>query len=245
MRHIAWFSCGSTSAITAKMTLERFPDAVIAYLDTGAEHEDNKRFMADCAKWYGKEIIVLKSEKYADLDAVLATGYINGVYGAMCTRELKRKVAEKFLQPNDIEYLGFHHGEEDRAFEWKQRYGATRKAEFPLIDGKITKQECIFKLIAAGIKLPAMYDLGYQNNNCIGCVKGGMGYWNKIRKDFPDVFKKRSEQERKAGHSCIKGVFLDELPEGRGRYKQEFEIQCDIFCGQDNEMKTQSEVSNG
>ena len=35
---------------------------------------------------------------------------------------------------------------------------------------------------------PLMYDLGYPNNNCIGCVKGGMGYWNHIRKDFPEVF---------------------------------------------------------
>lgn len=31
-----------------------------------------------------------------------------------------------------------------------------------------------------------MYDLGYANNNCIGCVKGGIGYWNKIRIDFPE-----------------------------------------------------------
>lgn len=56
-----------------------------------------------------------------------------------------------------------------------------------------------------------MYDLGYPNNNCVGCVKGGMGYWNKIRVDFPEVFERRARQEREIGHSCIKGVFLDEL----------------------------------
>lgn len=77
MRHIAWFSCGSTSAVTAKMVLKYHPEALIVYLDTGAEHEDNKRFMADCSNWYGKEIITIRSEKYADLDAVLDTGYIN------------------------------------------------------------------------------------------------------------------------------------------------------------------------
>lgn len=236
MRHIAWFSCGATSAVVAKIISDKYRDCILAYLDTGAEHEDNIRFRHDCEKWIGRSIVVLKSSKYADLDAVLATGYINGVYGAMCTRELKRKVAEKFIGEGDIEYFGFHHGEEDRMFEWKERYGDKRNGVFPLIDGQITKQDCIFKLIKAGIKLPEMYSLGYRNNNCIGCVKGGMGYWNKIRKDFPDVFKKRSEQERKAGHSCIKGVFLDELPEGRGRYEQEFEIQCDMFCGQENEV---------
>ncbi len=33
-----------------------------------------------------------------------------------------------------------------------------------------------------------MYRLGYVNNNWVGGWKGGMGYWNKIRVDFPDVF---------------------------------------------------------
>ena len=52
-----------------------------------------------------------------------------------------------------------------------------------------------------GIKRPAMYDLGYGNNNCIGCLKGGMGYWNKIRIDFPEVFDRYSSLERETGHS--------------------------------------------
>ena len=48
-------------------------------------------------------------------------------------------------------------------------------------------------------------------------VKGGMWYWNKIRQDFPVVFQERARLEREIGRSCIKGVFLDELEEGRGR----------------------------
>lgn len=48
----------------------------------------------------------------------------------------------------------------------------------------------------AGINIPVMYQLGY---NCIGCLKGSMGYWNKIRIDFPDMFKERAEDERLIG----------------------------------------------
>jgi hypothetical protein len=51
----------------------------------------------------------------------------------------------------------------------------------------------------AGIEIPAMYKMGYNNNNCIGCVKGGMGYWNKIRKDFPEVFNRMAVIEREVG----------------------------------------------
>ena len=39
----------------------------------------------------------------------------------------------------------------------------------------------------AGLRLPEMYRLGYANANCVGCVKGGAGYWNKIRRDFPEL----------------------------------------------------------
>ena len=75
-----------------------------------------------------------------------------------------------------------------------------------------------------------MYDLGYPNNNCIGCVKGGMGYWNKIRVDFPEVFAQRAKQERAIGHSCIKGIFLDELEPNRGRMNLEVMEDCSIAC---------------
>ena len=49
-----------------------------------------------------------------------------------------------------------------------------------------------------------MYKLGYNNNNCIGCVKGGIGYWNKIRVDFPAEFDRMAELERKIGHAVLK-----------------------------------------
>lgn len=75
-----------------------------------------------------------------------------------------------------------------------------------------------------------MYDMGYSNNNCIGCVKGGMGYWNKIRVDFPEVFQRMSKLEREIGHSCIKGVYLDELDPDRGRMEDEIMQDCGIMC---------------
>ena len=89
-------------------------------------------------------------------------------------------------------------------------------------------REVILK--ASGIKRPAMYDLGYQNNNCIGCVKGGMGYWNKIRVDFPDMFAARNKLERLIGYSIIKGAYLDELDPERGRKEGPIVEECGIMC---------------
>jgi hypothetical protein len=76
-----------------------------------------------------------------------------------------------------------------------------------------------------------MYDLGYPNNNCIGCVKGGMGYWNKIRQDFPEVFADRARMEREIGASCMNGVYLDELAPEAGRGLKPIVEDCGILCG--------------
>ena len=55
-------------------------------------------------------------------------------------------------------------------------------------------------------------------------------YWNQIRKYFPEVFQTMAELEREIGHSCINGVFLDELDPERGRKEDEISFDCGIFC---------------
>jgi hypothetical protein len=76
-----------------------------------------------------------------------------------------------------------------------------------------------------------MYDLGYHNNNCIGCVKGGKGYWNKIRVDFPEVFAARAKMERDIGHYCIKDAnWLDELDPEAGRNDPPVTQECGVYC---------------
>ena len=54
--------------------------------------------------------------------------------------------------------------------------------EYPLTEMNLSKQDAHAILDRLGIKRPTMYDLVYQNNNCIGCVKGGM--WNEQNKIF-------------------------------------------------------------
>jgi len=57
-----------------------------------------------------------------------------------------------------------------------------------------------------------------------------MGYWNKIRVDFPDVFAARAKMERVCGGTCIKGVYLDELDPSRGRHEGPICDECGIWC---------------
>ena len=56
---------------------------------------------------------------------------------------------------------------------------------FPLIERGLTKENCHAIAAELGIKRPAMYDLGYSNNNCIGCVKGGAGTGTRFAATSP------------------------------------------------------------
>lgn len=44
------------------------------------------------------------------------------------------------------------------------------------------------------------------------------------------MFERRAKQERMIGHSCIKGVYLDELDPSRGRMEKEVMEDCSILC---------------
>jgi 3'-phosphoadenosine 5'-phosphosulfate sulfotransferase (PAPS reductase)/FAD synthetase len=233
MKHIiAWFSGGATSAAACKLALEQYPEQCeIVYIETGSHHPDHVRFIADCECWYGQRIVTIRSDKYANhLDVIEKTRYINGPTGARCTTELKKKVREKFEKANpqfDTQVWGFEFSkkEENRAKRHREKHPETWHI-FPLIEAQITKEMAFSAILRMGITLPAMYLLGYSNSNCIGCPKGGMAYWNKIRGDFPPLFKRMAELERSIGRSCLRSTFLDGLAPDAGRGQAPLIADC-------------------
>ena len=238
MRIVCWFSCGAASAVATKLAIAenagKLP-LIIAYTEVAEEHPDNKRFLKECEKWFGQEIQILRNEKYEGsiYNVFLKQKYIVGVAGAPCTKFLKKEVRQKFEQLTDRQVFGYTAEEQHRLDRF---IDANNDVDIwtPLIDKGLSKEDCLAMLQNAKIELPAMYKLGYHNNNCIGCVKGGAGYWNKIRVDFPEHFDRMAKLERFIGASITKEkgerVYLDELSPNVGDYPKEQNIECSIFC---------------
>jgi len=208
-KYIAHFSHGVPSAVAAFLAVKEFglQNVRVVTCDTGSEHSDNERFAKEVEAWAGFKIDYLKSEKYEDVDDVIEkTRWIAGIGGARCTGELKKIPAQKIItwgKGQEIEILGYTLEEQDRVNKWIAN-NSERKIDPILVRNGLTKEDCQGIISRAGIKRPEMYNLGYRNNNCIGCVKGGIGYWNKIRVDFPDVFARRAKQERDIGATINK-----------------------------------------
>lgn len=231
------------------MAVEKYRNArlEILYCHTlKYEHPDNLRFLRQVEDWIQWPITILKCQvpEYLDSDGTPdifkvfdATGWLVGPAGARCSTELKKNLRRDYQWPDDLHLFGLCADEKGRIGEFEKR-NPELYLEWMLRDGRLTKRNCLDLISECGINLPELYTKGYRNNNCIGCVKGQMGYWNKIRVDYPAVFSRMAAQERKMGVACCKRyegetripIFLDELDPTAGRYEAEPDIECGPQC---------------
>lgn len=211
------------------------------YIDIQDQHPDSMRFIKDCEKVIGKEVEILRSKEYHSVEECVrvAGAFMNRKnFFAPCTNWMKKRVRKEWEaahKDDEITYVwGFDKNETRRA-EATIEANPQAEHEFPLIDRNLSKEEVHAMLERLGIKRPLMYDLGYPNNNCVGCVKGGIGYWNKIRRDFPEVFESRAKLEREVGNTILKDhsgnrIWLDELDPDRGNMNMEIFPDCGVMC---------------
>jgi hypothetical protein len=246
--NVAWFSCGVSSAIMCYLCRKELDEIHYQHIDD--QHPDSLRFLRDTEALIGKPIHIHQSP-YKSVDCVCRSfGFLKGAYGARCTDVLKRRERKDWERKNQgrhTYYWGLDCTEQKRC-DGIVRAMPDFDHRFPLIERGLTKEDAHEIANRLGLKRPAMYDLGYNNNNCIGCIKGGIGYWNKIRKDFPDVFASRAKLERDLGRYILKDsngnpLWLDELDPERGADVKEIQnLDCSIMC--EITIK-ESEVTNG
>ena len=240
-RIVVHFSCGAASAVAAKLAIAEYGAERVAIYNAfvAEEHPDNRRFLKDCAKWFGQPIYTLTNHKYdgSAYRVWLKNRYIAGRFGAPCSRALKREVLDSIYQAGDIDVIGYTVEERERADRWLDA-NPHRMAKWILIERELGKADCLAMVDRAGIQLPAMYRLGYKNANCIGCPKGGAGYWNKIRIDFPEQFEAMADLQDALGPGAKflrdrrtgQRVSLRELDPTHGNMSEEPAVECGLFC---------------
>ncbi len=237
-RIVCWFSCGAASAVATKLAIKRFgvEHIAIAYCETGAEHPDNERFLAACEAWFGLPVQRIRSEAYADTWSVWEKRrYMAGIDGAPCTTELKVSPRLAFQRPSDTHVFGYtaDRADVDRADRLRANYPEL-KIETPLIDGGLRKEACLALIQGAGIAIPVLYGLGFQNNNCIPCVKAtSPNYWALVRKEFPEAFTRCAALARELDVRLCRisneRAFIDEIPEGWPTINP-IAPACDFLC---------------
>lgn len=192
---ICWWSGGVTSAIACKIAIDLFgiDNCRIVFIGTNNEDSDTYRFKIDCEKWYNKKIETISNQEYKTIEEVwFKFKSLNNAHGAICSSELKRAVRIKYQRENNnfkYQVFGFDIKEVSRARAMKINYPDSNPV-FPLLLYALSKKDCIKMLTYANIDIPMVYKYGFSNNNCFntGCVQGGIGYWQKIKREFPEKF---------------------------------------------------------
>jgi hypothetical protein len=238
-----WFSAGVPSAVAAKMAVDKYRKLCDVHVVNNfvlEEDSDNRRFLRDVERWIGVEIEDARNDKYPKASAVDVWDRRGGMsfpHGAPCTQHLKKEARQQWEWRNcpDWHVLGFGYEEKTR----HDRFVLTERPNvLPLlIDARLTRQDCYELVIEAGITPPRIYELGYPNANCIGCVKAtSPTYWNHVRQQHPQVFEARAEQSRRLGAKLVrvnnKRIFLDELdPTAIGKPMDQLKApECGLFC---------------
>lgn len=217
---ICWWSGGVTSAVACKTAIDTFgvDNCIVVFIDTGNEDIDTYRFKIDCEDWYKTSIKTIScldtlphirdyeyidiGVKYKDIEDVWYKNLsLNVATGAVCSNRLKARVRQKYqkVYPNysgQVFGFEFDKKEMNRALNLKLNHPIT-KPIFPLLMFSYSKIDCLNIIQESNIEVPRMYTLGFQNNNCFntGCVQGGVGYWKKMQKEFPDKFDKMANVE--------------------------------------------------
>lgn len=239
---VVWFSNGAASAIAWQETIRRYGrgcDVRAVNNPVAEEDEDNPRFGADVASWLGRPLISHSNPKFSSASAEDVWRQERAMvftFGAPCTRALKKEARQDYETRNRVDWhvLGFTADEQAR----HDRFVLTERSNVlpVLIEAGLSKQDCMDRLIAAGVQPPRVYAEGYPNANCIGCVKSqSPTYWNLVRRTRPTVFEARAKLSRELGVRLVKfrgqRIFLDELPaDAKGRDLKTMAIECGIFC---------------
>lgn len=238
-RIVSQFSCGAASAVATKLALVDYPNKVtIVRAWLADEDEDSDRFADDCEKWFGQPIVTLADWKYkaSAQEVFRRKRFIKGRNGAPCRKVLKGEIIDALTLPDDVFVLGYTVEEEHRIDQFLDANNG-RKIICPLIDRGLKKSDCLSVMERAGIVLPLMYRKGYNNNNCKTCPKGGEGYMDRQRVDFPDYFENLCQIQEMIGPSSYlfrdrktgERFSLRDLPVGAGRHTEP-DISCSVFC---------------
>ena len=236
---VCWVSGGIASTMACYKFQQDNPTVRLRFVCIAipeSEHPDHHRFIREIGEFFGWPIEFIKSKKYnSHWDVIEKVRFINGPRGAACTRILKIETRLEWQKENNIRghVWGFTSEETSRYQRRKSEQGFEHFA--PLLTDGWTKQKCMeefIRLTEGKIAPPVVYSMGLPNANCIGCAKGGAGYWNLIRVKFPNEFERMAKLERAIGATVLRKrvkqldgsfktvpLYLEDLDPSAGRNK--------------------------
>lgn len=205
-RHVVMWSGGITSWATARYVIDRHgrDNTTLLFADTNMEDPDLYRWNRDAAAQLGMDIVRVADPQERDPFQVFEDKrWLGNTRIAQCSQVLKLEPSRQWLKDNTdpantVLYVGIDWSELHRlpaiVEGWKPWTAKAPLTEPPYRD----KEQWFAEARTAGLRLPALYGLGFEHNNCGGlCVKGGQAQWIRVLEVFPERYAKAEAHEQK------------------------------------------------
>lgn len=225
--NIATLSGGIMSFYAAYLAVQKYgkENVILYFNDTRWEHPDLHRFLLDIADYLGKQITI-------DIDGrnpgqvFFNERFLGNNRVPICSRVLKAERLQAYYKDGDnlIFGIGLEEGHRVKRIvsAYQVAYSKTGKfctLEFPLVEQKVTNPMIKEWFWNTGIRVPKLYYLGFEHNNCSGgCVRQGKKQWLHLLEWLPEVYRQRELLEEKfceefGKHSFLKDITLKQLRE--------------------------------
>lgn len=208
MKHVVSVSSGLGSAYLWSVVHAAHPDCVAVFADVNGEHVDNYRFLGAVQAHVGGKLVILDNGGRTIWDVFEKERFLGNSRVDICSRELKRKPIQRWLEANcdpadTTMHIGIDWTEEHRIPGNRRgwaRLGWT--TAYLLADRDLDKNSALDWCTAAGISPPELTVRGWPHANCGGgCVRSGMGQFAALHRDDPAEYAKWE-----AGEARIQGV---------------------------------------
>ena len=201
--HVVQYSGGIGSwAATQRVIAEHgTANLVLLFADTLVEDHDLYRFLDDSAAQFGVPVTRVADGR-TPFEVYRDRRFLGNSLLAPCSSFLKQRPARAWLDehadPDDtVVYVGLDWAEPKR-LPGVVRGWSPWRVEFPMCDPPLlSKQDMLAACLAAGVKPPRLYDLGFSHNNCGGvCVRAGQKHWRHLLSVFPDRYAQAEQLEQ-------------------------------------------------
>jgi 3'-phosphoadenosine 5'-phosphosulfate sulfotransferase (PAPS reductase)/FAD synthetase len=229
------------SFYAAYLSIQKYgkENVLLNFNDTKWEHKDLYRFLDDVRNYLDKDIY-FDSDGRSPEQVFFDEHFLGNNRVPLCSRVLKAERLQKFYKDGDTLIFGIGL-EERRRMEriiaaYQIVYAKTGKycrIEFPLIEQKIPRFKIDEWFCRTGIKMPELYRLGFEHNNCSGgCVRQGKKQWKKLLELLPDVYGEREDLETRFRDKFGKGSFLKDMTLKELRQDNEDTDDQELFDGE-------------
>lgn len=189
-QHIVSVSSGLGSAFAWKIVCDQYgPENVTGvFTDVNGEHPDNYRFLAETQYLLGSRLVKIGNNGRTIWDVMIEGRFLANTRVDLCSRVLKREAFQGWLKDNAdpgsaVVYLGIDWSEIHRLDRARPAWAAAGwTVQAPMCEPPYrSKHDAQAWLNAAGVRRPALYDMGMDHANCGGgCVKAGIEDFRRL-----------------------------------------------------------------